>query len=89
MPIIVIGCIFAAFVALEVVLIRSWRGWWRRMAFVPAAAVALWAAMIIVSTILDPTSHNLWPFELVLWLAGAFAALGLMALIKRLARPHT
>jgi hypothetical protein len=42
----------------------------RLLTWAPAAAVM---ARVIVEGVLDPTSHNLWPFEVVFALAVGFA----------------
>ena len=40
---------------------------WRLLAYVPVAPLALWAPWIAWDVTRDPTSHNLWPFEAVMW----------------------
>ena len=49
-----------------------WRGGWRMAAAVPAAIMAFVVLRIIIDTSRDPTSHNLWPFEILM--AGALSA---------------
>lgn len=44
-----------------------WRGGWRLAAAIPAAAMAFVVLRIFIDTARDPTSHNLWPFEIVMW----------------------
>lgn len=48
-----------------------WSGGWRIAAGVPAAIMGLVVLRILVETAADPTSHNLWPFEILM--AGAFS----------------
>jgi hypothetical protein len=49
-----------------------WRGTWILMAMVPAAVMA----RVIVDGVRDPTSHNLWPLEVIIaLLAGLVCAL--------------
>jgi hypothetical protein len=43
-----------------------WRGGWRIAAAVPAAMMAFVVLRIIVGVTIDPTSHNLWPFEILM-----------------------
>jgi hypothetical protein len=43
-----------------------WRGGWRVAAAVPAALMAFVVLRIVVGTAFDPTSHNLWPFEVLM-----------------------
>ena len=83
-PLILAAALFFGAILLDILLIRRWRGWWRGAACVPIAALVVWAAVIVVGIIRNPTSHNLWPMEFILWGAAALAALGLLALLKRL-----
>ena len=43
-----------------------WRGGWRLAAAVPAVVMGLVLLNIIVGVAIDPTSHNLWPFEILM-----------------------
>jgi len=61
-----------------------WRGPWRWAAVVPLAVVAFVLLRIIVDTARDPTSHNLWPFEILLWGALSCGAMLLLGLARRL-----
>ncbi|KFN50122.1 hypothetical protein [Arenimonas composti] len=45
--------------------VLRWRGIWRIAAALPLAALAFVVLRLVVDTFRDPTSHNLWPFELV------------------------
>lgn len=59
-----------------------WSGGWRIAAAVPAVVMAFVVLRILLGTFIDPTSHNLWPFEVVMWGAlscGAMLLLGLGA----------
>lgn len=42
-----------------------WRGAWRLAAAVPAAMMAFVVLRILFGVARDPTSHNLWPFEIL------------------------
>lgn len=55
-----------------------WRGGWRIAAAVPAAVMAFVVLRIAAGTAIDPTSHNLWPFEVLQ--AGALSLLVMLAL---------
>ncbi len=85
-PVILAAALFFGAVIVNGVFIRRWRGWWRAAACLPIAALIVWALFIVASVMRAPESHNLWPFELILWGVGTFAALGLLALLKRLTR---
>lgn len=66
---------------------------WRGVAVAGAAVPAAVLARVVWEGVLDPTSHNLWPFEIVIALAlGFLAALaGAIAgsLISMLTAGHT
>jgi len=52
-------------IALPVRALRRWSGGWRVAAALPALWLSLVALRIVLGTALDPTSHNLWPFEIL------------------------
>ncbi|HEU4670043.1 MAG TPA: hypothetical protein VFR91_05025 [Dyella sp.] len=60
-----------------------WRGGWRLAAAVPAALMVLVVGRIVTGVAADPTSHNLWPFELLIAGVPAMLAIGVMALLHR------
>ena len=66
--------------------VRKWRGAWRIAAAVPVAVVAFVGLRIVVDTARDPTSHNLWPFEIITYGAIALALIGALWLARRLMR---
>jgi hypothetical protein len=43
-----------------------WRGGWRMAAAVPAAVMGFVVVRLIIGVSVDPTSHNLWPFEILM-----------------------
>jgi hypothetical protein len=52
-------------VAAPIWAMRRWRGGWRVAAAVPVVMTGFVVLRIIVDTAGDPTSHNLWPFEIL------------------------
>ncbi|MDF0676866.1 MAG: hypothetical protein P0120_21400 [Nitrospira sp.] len=58
--------------------IGRWQGIWRIAAAVPAAMMAFVVLRIVVDGLRDPTSHNLWPFEILM--TGSLSA-GIMAIL--------
>lgn len=56
-----------------------WRGGWRIAAAVPAGLMAFVVLRILVDTLVDATSHNLWPFEILM--AGALSVIAMIALV--------
>ncbi len=61
-----------------------WRGGWRIAAAIPAAIMAFVVLRIIAATAIDPTSHNLWPFEIVMWGGLSCAWILVLAVARRL-----
>lgn len=62
---------------------RRWSGGWRTAATVPLAVIGFVVVRIIVGTAMDPTSHNLWPFEIVLVGAASIAAMVVLVIARR------
>lgn len=60
-----------------------WRGGWRLAACVPLAMVAFVVLRLMLDTASDPTSHNLWPFEILQVSAISLVVLGIVALVRR------
>ncbi len=61
----------------------KWRGGWRLAAAAPAALIGFVVLRIVVDTARDPTSHNLWPFEILQFGTVALLAIGMMTLVRR------
>ena len=65
----------------------KWRGWWRLAAVVPFAVDGLRRrADRRRHRPGDPTSHNLWPFEIVYSGAAGLALIVVLALVRRFTR---
>lgn len=64
--------------------VLRWRGGWRLAAIVPAALMTFVVLRIIAGTAIDPTSHNLWPFEVVMAGGISSAAMVALAIARRL-----
>jgi len=62
----------------------KWRGGWRIAAAVPAAVVGFVVLRILIDTARDPTSHNLWPFEILMFGTGALVIIGALKMARRL-----
>jgi hypothetical protein len=74
----VLGLLVAGFAAPAWGLWR-WRNGWRMAAAVPAVLMTFIVLRIVVDTARDPTSHNLWPFEILMY---APISLAIMAALK-------
>jgi hypothetical protein len=62
-----------------------WRGGWRIGAVVPAAWMAFVVLRIMADGARDPTSHNLWPFEILQAGALSLVMMGVLLVARRLA----
>ena len=73
-----------AYAAAQIRCLRRWRGGWRLAAGVPLVGWAGWAAMFLRDIAADPTSHNLFPFEIAIGVVIAGPYLGALQLLRRL-----
>lgn len=60
-----------------------WHGRWRVAAAVALVFVGFVVARIVVGTAIDPTSHNLWPLEVLMADALAALAIGVLRIARR------
>ncbi len=63
---------------------RHWGGAWRFLGGAPLLLLAFWVLVLIASWAVDPTSHNLFPFEILIWAAGSLAWLALLWVVRKL-----
>jgi len=63
--------------------IWKWRRGWRIAAMIPAIVAAFVICRILVDTARDPTSHNLWPFELVISSAVSLVLIAVLKIARR------
>ena len=62
--------------------IRAWQGIWRWLAAAPLLLIGADIVLILISTSIDPTSHNLWPLELAMIAILGLPAIGLLWLVR-------
>jgi len=55
---------------------------WKLLAWVPNAPSLAWWGFFLIGVLRDPTSHNLWPFEMIIS-TGASAVLFVVFLVAR------
>lgn len=77
-----IATLALAFVIAEGWALVCWPGIWRWLAGLPLLLVSIVVLRIIVDTSADPTSHNLWPFEVLGVIVLAGVALGGLQLAR-------
>jgi len=63
--------------------IRKYEGNYRRAAWVPAIVLGALAIKAAADVSSDSSAHNLWPLELLMWSAGGFVYMGVLALLVR------
>lgn len=80
--VVVIG-IFASMFAWPAYAIYKWNGWWRYAAVLPLLVIATVVLRILVDTHRDPTSHNLWPFEIVMFGGGGLIFMAALNIARR------
>lgn len=64
-------------------MLRRWQGGWRIAAALPATLMAFVVLRIVVGVSLDPTSHNLWPFEILIAGASSAGTIGALLIARR------
>jgi len=77
------------FVAASVVYIcyhavHHWTGLWRPFAIAPLFILAIWIAVILATKLADPTSHQLWTFEILAWSMTTSVYLACLMTAKRI-----
>jgi hypothetical protein len=63
-----------------------WRGGWRAASVVPIAVMVFVVLRLVVDTARDPTSHNLWPFEILMWGGAGVACMVALKFARRVLR---
>lgn len=76
----------AIYLVLQVRALLVWHGGFRWAATLPLAGWAIWAALFARDVAQDPTSHNLFPFEIVIGSLAALVYLLAAALARRFRR---
>lgn len=66
-----------------IVCYRRWTGGWKFAAGIPVAIMALVVLNILVGLMLDPSSHNLFPFEIAMAGAVNSAIMIVLILLRR------
>jgi hypothetical protein len=81
-----VAALFIAGIAVPLWSVWKWRGGWKIAAAVPAAIILFVVARIVIDTARDPTSHNLWPFEILEFGLLGLAIIGALKLARRFLR---
>jgi hypothetical protein len=78
--------IASVIIGVQIWAIRAWHGVWRWLAAAPLLLAGADVILILASTAVDPTSHNLWPLELAMILALGLPVVGVLWLVRLVAR---
>jgi len=76
--------VLIAGIALQLWSVWKWRGGWRIAAALPVAAMGFVVLRILIGTAVDPTSHNLWPFEILQVGVVGLVVIGVLAGVRRM-----
>ena len=79
-------CIVGVIIGVQIWAIRAWQGVWRWLAAAPLLLAGADLVLILVSVAIDPTSHNLWPPELGMILLIGLPVVGVLWLVRLVAR---
>jgi hypothetical protein len=61
-----------------------WQGLWRWLVILPAVFMVLIVVNLIVAITLDPSSHNMWPFEILMALFVSFIVVGGLRILREI-----
>ena len=64
--------------------IWHWQGGWRLAAAVPGTIMAFFVLRLLFDAARDPTSHNLWPFEVLMVGGLSTVIIGILLVARRL-----
>jgi hypothetical protein len=82
----IVALVAVVILAPQVYAAAVWRGIWRWLAAAPLLLLAGDLLLILVQTSIDPASHNLWPLELAMFALVGLAAVGLLGLVRLVAK---
>ncbi len=75
--------LLAGYVWFQVRTLRLWRGTFLGLALAPLVVWAVWLTRLLRETAVDPTSHNMFPFEIAFIATSSLAFLIVVAGIRR------
>lgn len=86
MELMIFILVAAVVLAPQVFAIAAWKGHWRWLAAAPLILLAADLVLILAQTSIDPTSHNLWPLELAMIALIGLPVVGVLWLVRLVAR---
>jgi hypothetical protein len=85
-PLVILVSIAIVVLGPQIWAIRAWQGVWRWLAAAPLMLVGADLVLILASTAVDPTSHNLWPLELLFIATIGLPVVGVLWLVRLAAK---
>ena len=85
-PLVIVASIAVVVLGPQIWAIRAWQGVWRWLAAAPLLLVGADVVLILASTAVDPTSHNLWPLELLFIAVIGLPVVGALWLVRLVAK---
>jgi len=86
MELLIFGLVMVVAFGPQIWAIKVWQGMWRWLAAAPLLLLGADALLILVSTSIDPTSHSLWPFEILMIALAGLPVVGLLWLVRLVAK---
>ena len=84
--ILIIFIVLISFVIYEVKYIQKWQGTWRYVMTVPLLVLGGAFLDILIGTSINSSSHNLFPFELLIWLFVALLVKFVLVIMRKIIR---
>lgn len=81
---VLVGGLLIGGIALPLRSAMRWRGGWRIAALAPLGLMGFVILRIVIDTAIDPTSHNLWPFEILMFGAVALVIVVALKIARRI-----
>lgn len=76
--------IVVAYLAAQAGCVGRWSGGWRLAAGLPLLGWAVWGGLFARDVSSDPTSHNLFPFEIMIGATAALVYLGVLTVARHM-----
>jgi hypothetical protein len=81
--------LFLAYLSCQIWALAGWAGNWRLGALLPALAMAAIISRFVIDVNYNPTSHNLWPFEVIIWSIVCLGILGIIFIARKIMQKRT
>ena len=86
MELMIAALVLLLIIGLQLWAAIAWQGAWRWLAAAPMLLMAAHFLFIMFQISIDPTSHNLWPFELAIIALIGLPVVGVLWLTRLVAK---